>query len=75
MKHTCHAENCEREVNRRMLMCQFHWAMVPTEIQVKVKKYFHIDQCSGKRRPTFDWIAAAREAINYIKKLEKGGGT
>lgn len=50
-------------------MCYFHWVHVPTEIQVRVKTHFHRDQCKGLRRPTREWLKAAREAITSVQHL------
>jgi hypothetical protein len=72
MNHICHAEGCSLPVNPKLLMCSRHWTMVPTELQVKVRNHFHPDQCKGKRRPSLEWITAAREAINYVREREKG---
>lgn len=68
--HKCHAFMCDKPVQPRMLMCKKHWAMVPTNIQVRIKTNFHPDQCSGKIRPSMEWLKASREAINFITKAE-----
>lgn len=51
-------------------MCQKHWAMVPTKIQVRVKTYFRPGQLGGGMRPHPEWMKAAREAINHVTKAE-----
>lgn len=70
MDHKCHAFECSRSVERSLLMCKKHWALVPTDIQVRVKTHFRTEQCTGKVRPSHEWLKAAREAINFITKLE-----
>ncbi len=68
--HKCHAYLCEKPVQPRMLMCKKHWTMVPAEIQARVKDNFIPEQCSGKIRPSMEWLKAAREAINHVTKAE-----
>jgi hypothetical protein len=70
MPHFCHAVNCKRQVNKRLFMCSFHWAEVPTFMQVEIKKHFHPDQVKGKRRPSMEYLQAARKAINYVRARE-----
>lgn len=47
--------------------------MVPTFIQVKIRTHFNPEQCKPGNgvRPSIEWFAAAREAREYIAKLEK----
>ncbi len=51
-------------------MCYDHWHMVPARLKLDVMKNYRVGQCDDKR-PTLDWIKAARAAINYVLKLEK----
>lgn len=70
MKHVCHAEDCNEPVEPKFLMCKKHWAMVPAVTKSLIKEHFHPEQCKGLRRPTIEWIRAAKEAIYYVAKLE-----
>lgn len=69
-KHTCHAYKCEVEVRPSLLMCKKHWEMVPKEIQSRVLQHFNPKQCEKFRRPSMEWLKAAREAVNFVTKAE-----
>lgn len=71
MKHTCHAIGCERIVRPEMLMCYWHWGMVPKEIQKRVWKHYRDGQCEDKN-PSKEWHEAADEAIRAVAKKERG---
>ena len=73
MKHQCHALFCKEEIPPRLLMCFKHWCMVPEGIQKRVLAYYREGQCHDKR-PSREYLKAAREAISYVAKLEKQVG-
>lgn len=71
-KHICHARLCDEPTNPKLFMCSLHWTMLPTALQVPIRTHFHPDQCKPitGRRPTKEWLKAARVAINYIAEKE-----
>jgi hypothetical protein len=72
-RHTCHAIGCENLVQPRKLMCLQHWRMVPPDIQELVMKSYRSGQCDDKR-PSLEWLKAARAAINHVRHLEHPTG-
>lgn len=48
-----------------MLMCKEHWAQVPSALKFQVIKHYRSGQCADKR-PSREWIAAARAAISHV---------
>lgn len=69
MKHTCHAYKCDKHVHPSHLMCVRHWNMVPADIRRRVLTHFEPNQCETKR-PSMEWLKAAREAVNFVTKAE-----
>lgn len=69
MNHHCHAYGCKVACAPAVLMCRRHWAMVPLPLRLAVIKHYRRGQCADKR-PTKDWLAAARAAINDVAKQE-----
>lgn len=43
--------------------------MVPVDLRIRVVKNYNPKQ-SMKNRPSDEWLKAAREAINFVKKKE-----
>jgi Tfp pilus assembly protein PilO len=70
--HTCHAFDCKKPVARRLLMCRAHWAMVPSNIQAEVLRFYQPGQEQGKVRPSQEWLRAARLAQFTVKAAETG---
>lgn len=69
VEHTCHAQNCERAVPPKLLMCGNHWRMVPHGLQRAVWATYRpgqeIDKC-----PSADYLKAARAAIEAVAAKE-----
>lgn len=65
MIHRCHAIACDEVVERRFLMCKKHWQMVPIEVRDKLVLAYRPGQVRDKR-PSKDWLFAAKEAINEV---------
>lgn len=72
-EHTCHAEGCKIPVNPEKLMCQKHWAMVPSMLQKEVMNHYRPGQCVDKR-PSREFIIAAKNAREWVADAESGGG-
>lgn len=68
MSHKCHVNNCTTPVAPRLLMCRKHWEIVPADLKARVLNTFNPQQCSGRVRPSTEWLKAAREALNYVAK-------
>jgi hypothetical protein len=71
MTHHCHALGCPAEVRPTLLMCAKHWALVPVDLRMSVVRNYRRGQCDDKR-PSKEWLAAARKAIQYVAAYEKG---
>jgi hypothetical protein len=65
VKHHCHAKGCDTPVPPSMLMCKHHWAQVPVALRMPVIRNYRRGQCDDKR-PSREWIKAARAAIESI---------
>lgn len=73
MRHTCHAQRCGKAVPPKLLMCLAHWRMVPGELQRAVRASYRPDQEIDKR-PSRDYLAAARAAIEAVAAKEAALG-
>jgi len=69
MKHTCHAQGCTTVVPPKLLMCLYHWRMVPRELQRAVWATYRKGQEIDKR-PSADYLTAARAAIEAVAAKE-----
>lgn len=69
MKHHCHVNKCQTTCAPSMLMCSKHWAMVPVSLRMPVVSNYRSGQCAD-RRPSKEWLKAARAALNHVAKLE-----
>lgn len=67
--HVCHAEGCAVRVPPRLLMCRDHWRMVPAPLQRRVWATYRPGQEVDKR-PSPEYLAAARAAIDAVAELE-----
>lgn len=65
-RHHCHADGCKVPVRPTLLMCAAHWAQVPPSIKEAVNANYRRGQCDD-RRPSPEWLRAARAAINAVK--------
>lgn len=70
LRHTCHAIGCATEVPPERLMCLRHWRLVPRQIQKAVWATYRPGQCRDKK-PSTEWIQAARAAIDAVQAKEK----
>jgi hypothetical protein len=69
MQHVCHAVGCHVPVARSRLMCIEHWFMVPTAMRKRIWVTFVPGQ-EVSRKPSREYVEAARDAINYVARLE-----
>jgi hypothetical protein len=69
VRHTCHVQDCGREVPRHLLMCAQHWRMVPRRLQLAVYRSYRPGQETGQVRLAADYPSAARAAINAVASL------
>jgi hypothetical protein len=68
--HKCHAIGCGVPVKPEMLMCNFHWRLVPPLLKHAVWDHYRIGQCDDKR-PSKAWLDTADAAIAAVAKKEK----
>lgn len=69
MLHKCHVYGCKINCNPKKLMCKEHWSMVPARLKMEILKHYRAGQCEDKR-PSKEWLTAARQAINHVQKIE-----
>lgn len=67
--HHCHAVGCKAKVPPEMLMCLYHWTMVPKKLQRAVWKTYRRGQCDDMR-PSRAWFVAAEAAIEHVRQKE-----
>lgn len=68
--HTCHATGCTETIKAERLMCATHWRLVPRDLQGRVwKSYVPGQEKHG--RLSRGYVAAAREAIRAVERLER----
>ena len=67
--HYCHARGCEQEVSPRLLMCPWHWKMVPFLLRAEVWKHYRAGQEKDKQ-PSTAYLQAATNAINAVAAKE-----
>jgi len=67
--HHCHARGCVRRVPPKLLMCPGHWRMVPTPLRAEIWRTYRPGQEVDKR-PSAEYLAAARAAIDAVADLE-----
>ena len=65
MSHVCHARDCEVEVPPSMLMCAYHWYMVPRPIRAEVWTAYRRGQEIDKE-PSAEYLIAARKAVEAV---------
>lgn len=68
--HSCRALNCTQKVQRKFLMCYFHWAALPNAIREAVCMAYTPGQESGRKKIKPEWVKASRDAIIYIADRE-----
>lgn len=69
MKHKCHAFDCQKHCRPEFLMCGYHWSKVPKTLAAEVYAHYRVGQCDDKRVST-EWLKAADNAIEFIRKYE-----
>ena len=67
--HTCHAHGCDTEVPPRLFMCRRHWYRLPKPYRDAIWAAYRPGQENDKR-PSRAYLAAARAAINWLKRAE-----
>lgn len=68
--HFCRAINCNRKVQRKFLMCYFHWAALPKDLAEAVCLAYTPGQESGRKKIKPEWVKASRDAIIFIAEKE-----
>ena len=71
MSHTCHADNCQKNIAPKLFMCLQHWKMVPKDMQNNVWNNYRQGQENDKR-PTIAYLKATRLARCFVAFKEKG---
>lgn len=69
LAHHCHAEGCTRATPPKLLMCGYHWHLVPKHLQRGVWTDFRPGQEVDKK-PSFAWCRAADAAVEFIARKE-----
>lgn len=72
--HRCHVPGCHATVSPKKLMCPAHWRDVPRRIQEMVINNYQEGQCNKRKRPSLEWLAAARLAIDAVREKEIQNG-
>ncbi len=70
-RHTCHAHGCPVVVPPKRLMCKPHWCLVPKPLQKGVWDNYRAGQENDKK-PTAEYLKAAKTAIMSVKRQEYG---
>ena len=68
-EHTCHAQGCQTPCPPERLCCSYHWWRIPHMLRQAVIDNYRHGQCQD-RRPSRNWVIAARRALNYLALLE-----
>jgi hypothetical protein len=74
MPHTCHAIGCTAPVPPKLLFCSRHWKLVPGLLRANVWAAYRCGQERDKR-PSREYVRAARAAIRAVADREGGAGT
>ena len=69
VRHTCHAQGCNRAIAARFLMCGRHWAMVPSGLKDKVWQTYRPGQEIDKQ-PSQEYLAVMKQAIAAVAHKE-----
>lgn len=67
--HHCHARRCQTPVPPRIMMCDRHWRMVPSDLQDRIYKAYRPGQERDKE-PSMHYIDLAFEAIDHVDDAE-----
>jgi hypothetical protein len=67
-KHECHVETCDTRVHPRLLMCAYHWRLVPTILKLAVWEHYVPGQEVSKT-PTAAYLNAAKAAIQAVEEI------
>lgn len=74
-KHACHVPGCPQEVHPRLLMCYYHWRMVPFRLKERVWASYRSGQEIDKT-PSDAYLVAARAAIDAVlRQIALSGGS
>jgi hypothetical protein len=68
--HYCHAVGCSVPIARRLFFCAKHWDMLPVPLRRRLTAAYREGQEEGRCRPSEEYIAAAREAVDAVGVLE-----
>lgn len=66
-RHRCHWPGCERQVPPAMWGCKHHWYALPKNIRMRIWRAYRINQ-EQDRKPSDEYIAAAKQAQDWIEK-------
>jgi hypothetical protein len=72
-EHTCHATGCTRAVPPKMFMCRPHWYSLPKAMRDAIWAAYVPGQ-ERRKDPTPEYIAVARNAIQYLEAKEAEHG-
>lgn len=68
--HKCWADNCNRQVPLRMLMCIAHWKLVPKHLQQDVWNAYTNGQEQDHSRINDNWKTAVDAAVRAVRIRE-----
>ncbi|MEW6775366.1 MAG: hypothetical protein AB1405_03680 [Bdellovibrionota bacterium] len=69
LPHYCHARGCHREVAPKLLMCRYHWKLVPGKLKKDVYRHYVPGQ-EIRKDPTPAYLEAADAAIKAVARKE-----
>lgn len=65
--HRCHWPGCKTIVSPRLWGCKYHWFRLPVYLRKRIKASYRPGQEASKR-PSKDYLAAARDVRDWIEK-------
>lgn len=69
IKHTCHAQGCEKVVPEKMFMCSTHWFMVNKGLRDRIWVAYRVGQEVDKK-PSAEYLATAKKCIDAVAGIE-----
>jgi hypothetical protein len=67
----CYAEGCERTIRQYTFMCDFHWKMLPSALQMELSDAYIVGQDDDESMPTMIYLDAAMRCISFVALKER----
>jgi hypothetical protein len=71
VEHYCYAEGCERTIRDNTVFCDFHWKMLPPELQMELFNAYVIGQDADENIPTMTYLDVAMRCITFVAMQER----